>query len=100
MAKFNLVVAHELRQGEAIRRVRAEIESLKKQYGNRIANLRESWDCDTYAFQATAMGVTASGTMAVKPSHVEIDADLPWYAMLLKNRVGAAIQERLRNLLS
>jgi hypothetical protein len=34
MAKFNMVVPHALPQGEALRRIRAEVETLKLQFGD------------------------------------------------------------------
>ncbi|HEU0049991.1 MAG TPA: polyhydroxyalkanoic acid system family protein [Nitrososphaera sp.] len=46
------------------------------------------------------MGFAVSGVMMVKLLQVEIDADLPWLAMLFKGRIEAEIREWLSRLLS
>jgi hypothetical protein len=100
MAKFNMVVSHGLPPDDALRRVRGEIENLKRQYGDRISNLWDNWDDNTYAFGGLAKGFTVSGVMMVKPFQVEIHANLPWLAMPIKGRIEMAIRERLSTLLA
>ena len=72
MARFNIIVSHALPEGEALRRLHGEIENLKRQYGDKISNLRDSWNSETYGFEGMAMGFAVSGTMTVKPSHLEV----------------------------
>jgi hypothetical protein len=50
MAKLNMAVPHELPQGEALRRIRGEIEDLKREYGDKVGKLRGFWNNDTYVF--------------------------------------------------
>ena len=100
MAKFNMVVWHALSQDEALWRVRSEIENLKRQYGDRISNLWDNWNNNTYAFGGLAKGFTVSGVMMVKPFQVEIHADFRWLVMRFKRWIEATIRERLRKLLS
>jgi predicted NBD/HSP70 family sugar kinase len=99
MAKFNVVVPHALAQGEALRRVQGEIESLKVQFGDKVSDLRDSWRNDTYLFEGVTMGVSVSGVILVKPSQIEIAGNLPWLAMPFKGRIETVIRERLRTLL-
>jgi len=99
MAKFNIVVPHALPQGEALRRVQGEIESLKVQFGDKVGDLRDFWREDTYLFEGVTMGVSVSGVILVKPSQIEIAATLPWLAMPFKGRIETVIGERLRTLL-
>jgi len=40
-----------------------------------------------------------SGVVLVKPSQIEIAANLPWLAMPFKGRIEAVIRERLSSLL-
>ena len=47
MAKFNMVVPHGLPQGEALRRIQGEVENLKREYGDQVGNLRDSWRDDS-----------------------------------------------------
>jgi hypothetical protein len=99
MAKFNMVVPHRLPQGEALRRVQGEIESLKSEYGDKITGLRESWSNNTYAFEGAGGGFTVPGSVTVGPTQVEIQAELPWLAIPFKGRIEAVIRERLMNVL-
>jgi Putative polyhydroxyalkanoic acid system protein (PHA_gran_rgn) len=99
MAKLNMLVPHALPHGEAFLRVQGEVENLKRQYGDKIGNLRDSWNNDTYVFKGVAQGFAVSGAIRVKPSEIEIAANLPWVAMPFKGRIEAAIRERLTSLL-
>ena len=98
MAKLNMVIPHGLPQGEALRRIRGEIEDLKREYGDKVGSLRDSWNNDTYVFEGVTQGFAVSGMILVKLSHIEIAANLPWLAMPFKGRIEAAIWERLMNL--
>ena len=99
MARFNMVVSHALPEGEALRRLHGEIENLKRQYGDKISNLRDSWNSETYGFEGMAMGFAVWGTMTVKPSHLEVMGNLPWLALPFKGRIEATIRERMKALL-
>jgi hypothetical protein len=100
MAKFSIVVAHGLVQGEALRRIRNEIENIKRQHGDKISGFRENWNNEKYAFAGTAKGFTVSGVMTVNPSQVEIVMNLPWLAIPFKGRIEADIREQLSVLLA
>ena len=62
MAKLNRAVPHELPQGEALRRIRGEIEDLKREYGDKVGKLRGSWNNDTYVFDGMTQGVCSFGS--------------------------------------
>jgi len=100
MAKFDMVVPHTLPQGEALRRIQGEVESVKKQHGDKISGFRESWNSETYAFEGVAKGFTVSGVMTVKPSQVEITMTLPWLATPFRGRIETGIRERMHLLLA
>ena len=99
MAKFNMVVPHALPQGEALRRVQGEIESLKIEFGDKVGDLRDSWRNDTYLFEGVTKRFAVSGVILVKPSEIEIAANLPWLAVPFKGRIETVIRERLMSLL-
>jgi hypothetical protein len=99
MAKFNMVVLYGLPHGEALRRIRGEIEDLKREYGDKVGSLRDSWNNDAYVFDGVTQGFAVSGVIQVKPSQIEIAANLPWLATPFKGRIEAVIRERLRKLL-
>ena len=92
-------VPHGLLQGEALRRVQGEIENLKREYSDQVGDLRDFWRDDTYLFEGVTHGFAVSGVILVKPSQIEIAANLPWLAVPFKGRIEAEIRERLRNLL-
>jgi hypothetical protein len=54
------------------------VENLKRQYGDRVGSLRDSWNNDTYVFEGVARGFAVSRVILVKPSQIEIAANLPW----------------------
>jgi hypothetical protein len=99
MAKFNMVVPHGLPHGEALRRIRSEIEDLKREYDDKIGDLRDFWNGDTYVFEGVTQGFGVSGVILVKLSQIEIAANLSWLAMPFKGRIEAAIRERMQALL-
>src|SRR5688572_27300839 len=99
MAKFNMMVPHGLPLSEALRRIRGEIENLKREYSDKVGDLRDSWRDDTYLFEGVTMGFSVSGVILVKPSQIEIAANLPWLAVPFKSRIEAVIRERLMSLL-
>jgi len=99
MAKFNMVIPHGLPQDEALRRIRDEVENLKREYGDKVGDLRDSWRDDTYLFEGVTNGFAVSGVILVKPSQIEIAANLPWLAVPFKGRIETVIRERLMSLL-
>jgi len=99
MAKLSMVVPHTLPQGEALRRVQGEVENLKREYGDKVGDLRDSWRDDRYLFEGLTHGFAVSGVLLVKPSEIEIAANLPWLAVPFKGRIEAVIRERLTSLL-
>jgi hypothetical protein len=92
MARFNIVASHGLPHGEALRRIRGEIEDLKREYGDKVSSLRDSWNNDTYVFEGVTQGFAVSGMRLVKSSQIEIAANLPWLALPFKDRIEAAQQ--------
>ena len=82
-----------------MRRIRGEIEDLKIEYGDKVGDLRDSWRDDTYLFEGVTNGFAVSGVTLVKPSQIEIAANLPWLAMPFRGRIEAEIRQRLRSLL-
>ena len=98
MAKFNMVVPHGLTQSRLCDTF--GIDNLKIQFGDKVGDLRESWRDDTYLFEGVSQGFTVSGAMIVKPSQIEITANLPWLAVPFKGPIEAVIRERLMNVFS
>lgn len=98
MAKFNMVVPHGLPQGEALRRIQGEVENLKREYGDKAGNLRDSWRDDRYLFEGVTKRFAVSGVILVKPSEIKIAANLPSLAVPFKGRIETVIRQRLMSL--
>ena len=86
-------------QGEALRRIQGEVENLKREYGDKVGNLRDSWRDDRYLFEGVTKRFAVSGVILVKASEIEIAANLPWLAVPFKGRIETVIRERLMSLL-
>ena len=92
MPRITLEVPHSLGQEEAMRRLKDKFEAAKAEHQGRVSNLREEWRDHTLSFALKAMGMGVSGTVAIEPNRVKLDAELPLAAAFFK----AAIEQRLR----
>jgi hypothetical protein len=92
MPRLTLEVPHALGQDEALRRLKAKFDAARAEHQGRVSNLREEWHDHTLSFAFQAMGMGISGTVAVEPSQVKLNAELPFAAAFFKS----AIEQRLR----
>ena len=92
MPRITLEVPHSLGLEEATRRLKDKFAAAKAEHGDRVSNLREEWRDHTLSFALQAMGMGVSGTVAVEPDQVKLDAELPFAAAFFKG----AIEQRLR----
>jgi len=99
MPKFDISVSHSLSQDEAVKRIREGVLVLKKQYADKISDLKENWEDNTCKFSLTAEGFTIEGVLSVKESDIEIAANLPFMAMLFKSQIETAVKEKLNGFL-
>ena len=100
MPRMHVVVPHRLSQDEAKARIQNLLTDLKSQYSGRFEDLEESWSDHQGQFSLRAMGFKVSGTLAVKPSEVELSGDLPFAAAPFKGRIEEVIRERAERLLA
>jgi hypothetical protein len=100
MPKFNMTIGHNLTQDEAVKRITSGLEDIKRQFADKIDELQEKWNGNTCEFSVTAMGFTATGTMNVKDSEIEIAANLPFAAFIFKNQIESAVREKLNEFLN
>jgi Putative polyhydroxyalkanoic acid system protein (PHA_gran_rgn) len=92
MPRITLEVSHSLGLEEATRRLKDKFAAAKAQHHDRVSSLREEWRDHTLSFALQAMGMGVSGTVAVGPNQVKLDAELPFAAAFFKG----AIEQRLR----
>jgi hypothetical protein len=100
MPSIKFSVPHNLSQSEATSRLQNVIGDLKQKYGDRIQNLRESWEDDRGDFSFEAMGFRLSGSILIEPSSVEFNGQIPMAALPFKSRIESIAKERLHALLS
>ena len=101
ISKLDIEVPHQLTQEEALKRTRNFLDDLKKQYVDKISHVREEWEENNCKFSFSVMGISTSGTLAVKPSDIEISGDLPIIIRgPIKKKIESTIRERAEKLLA
>ena len=92
MPRLTLEVPHSLGLDEAMQRLKAKFAAARAEHHGRVSQIHEEWRDHTFSFAFNAMGMAVSGTVAVEPNHVKLNADLPFAASFFKG----AIEHRLR----
>jgi hypothetical protein len=92
MPRITFEMPHSLGLEEATRRLKDKLAAALAEHQSRVSNLREEWRDHTLSFALKAMGMGVSGTVAVAPDQVKVDAELPIAAAFFKG----AIEQRLR----
>jgi hypothetical protein len=92
MPRITFGVPHSLGLEEATRRLKEKFAAALAEHRSRISDFREEWRDHTLSFGLKAMGMGVSGTVAVEPAQVKLDAELPFAAAFFKG----AIEQRLR----
>lgn len=100
MPKLTVVVSHNLPQDEAIKRVKNLLNDIKRQFIDKIRDLYEEWNGNRSNFSFTVVGFSVSGILTVKTSQVELSGNLPFAAMLFKDKIESTIRDHAETLLS
>jgi hypothetical protein len=100
MPNLNISVPHQLSQDEALRRLKSAIGDAKKQYGDKIDDLQESWNGYTGTLNVAAMGQKLAVVLTVNPSDVTVQSALPMIAMMFRGKIEAAIRQEGTKLLA
>jgi Putative polyhydroxyalkanoic acid system protein (PHA_gran_rgn) len=100
MPNLNISIPHQLSQREALRRLKSAIADAKKQYGEKIDELRESWNGNSGTLDVTAMGQKLSVALTVNPSDVTVQSTLPMIAIMFRGKIEAAIRQEGTKLLA
>ena len=100
MPTIKFSVAHQLSVEEASRRLKNAISDLKKQFGDRIQNLKESWSENEGHYNFEVMGFRVSGGMIVREQAVDFFSDFPFAALPFKGKIETAAREHITRLLS
>jgi hypothetical protein len=99
MSQFTMTVPHHLSQEEALKRIQNLLGEAKKEYGDMINNLVETWSGNTGQFSFTLMGFDVSGKLVVNEADIAIEASLPFAASLFKDKIKKLISDKAAELL-
>jgi hypothetical protein len=99
MPSIKMSVPHNLLRETALERLRNMTEQIKKQYGNMVQDLNESWTGNTGAFSFRVMGFDISGNVHVEDREVNLDGQIPFAALAFKGRIESVLREKMTELL-
>jgi putative polyhydroxyalkanoate system protein len=99
MPSIKMSIPHNLTRQQAAERLKNMAEQVKKQYGNMVQNLKESWSGETGNFSFTIMGMDVSGTVHVEDHEVNMDSQIPFAALAFKGRIESVLREKMTELL-
>jgi len=100
MPNLKIEVAHQLSEREAMRRIQNLLTEIKRDYGDRVTDLHETWTDSGGKFSFRAMGFAVSGTLRSRPGMVELSGDYPLAARPFKGKIEGMIRERAEQLLA
>jgi hypothetical protein len=99
MPSIKMSVPHNLSREEALERLKNMTEQIKKQYGNMVQNLSESWTGNTGAFSFRVMGFDVSGNVHVEDREVNVEGQIPLAALAFKGRIESVLRDKMTELL-
>jgi hypothetical protein len=100
MPHISMVVAHQLPQEEAVRRIREKASEVRQANQDKVSDARDEWEGNKLSFAFSVMGMQISGTCEVEPSEVRIDVDVPLMAMMFRGPIERRAREELDQLLA
>jgi Putative polyhydroxyalkanoic acid system protein (PHA_gran_rgn) len=100
MPDLNISIPHQLSQDEALRRLKSAIADAKKQHGDKIDDLQESWSGYSGTLKVAVMGQKLAVVLTVNPSDVTVQSALPMIAMMFRGKIEAAIRQEGTKLLA
>ncbi len=100
MASLELDIPYSITQEEALSRIKNLLTETKKEHGDKIKDLQETWSGNTGTFSFTAMSYDISGTLTVQPGNIYLDAKIPFAVSLFKGVIVKAITDKATQLLA
>jgi putative polyhydroxyalkanoic acid system protein len=99
MPSLKLSVPHQLGQEEAVARLRGFMEKVKQRYQNQVSDLEEQWTDNVLDFGFKTYGFQIKGHMAVEPTEVKFDGQIPFAAMMFKGKIEQTIRDEMNKLM-
>lgn len=86
-------IPHRLGRQEAARRIKSGLAVARTNYSAFLAIHEETWSGDRLAFNVSALGQSAVGTIEVADDHVRLEVTLPWLLAKVAERFTPAIRK-------
>lgn len=100
MAKtITLTLPHTLGQEQAKARIQSGIADARKQFGDKLATVQETWQGNHLDFRCAVMGQTITGRVDVAADSATLYVDLPWLLAALAEKIRPQIEQRGRKML-
>ena len=97
MAKFNVVVDHQVQREIAVTKLRRFSDQMREEVTVEITELEEDWDeSGNLNFSFKALGFTVSGSMVTCASKVTIIGSLPFAALPFRGAIENQIAEKVK----
>ena len=100
MPSISLAVPHTLGQEEATSRLKHGFGNIRQTYQQHVSDLEETWDGNVLTYRFKAFGFTIKGTVAVEPSEVKLNSNLPLAAVMFKGTIEQQIRDQVTKLLA
>ena len=97
MAKFNVVVQHEIQRELAVTRLRGFADKIRGDTPVEVSELEEVWDENgNLTFSFKALGFKVSGSMVTCESKVTVVGNLPFAALPFRGAIETQIADQVR----
>jgi hypothetical protein len=97
MAKFNVVVDHQVQREEAVTKLRQFSNRMREVVAVEVTEIEETWDqSGNLLFSFKALGFKVSGSMVTCASKVTIIGSLPFAALPFRGAIENQIAEKVK----
>ena len=97
---MKVTIPHGHTKEEAELRIKSLLTELKTKYADRIRDVQETWEGDRGNFSMSLGSFSASGTIDVHPSDIEVNIDLPFFASMFSKQISDLVEEQAKKVLS
>jgi putative polyhydroxyalkanoate system protein len=100
MPSFQAEVPHALGQQAAREKLEGFLQKIGEKYKGQISHMEGTWQENVLNFAFSTFGIKISGKMTVENDRIVMDGELPFSAMMFKNKIVGGIQEALQKALA
>jgi hypothetical protein len=94
-------VPHALGQEQASERLKSRFHEAKDEFAGQVSDFEESWEGEhVLHFKFKIMGMKVDGTTMVEENNVNVTANLPMAAMMLKGMIEKQLTEEMQKILA